>query len=174
MDKYYNSKSTQELADGLELYLKQAYIHPLYINCDCEDEGAEEAEFYLNALFLRDPDLSRDFRKKILESPVICNDYFKSRCLSFLLMSPGKHHEYSIQYLSDHHDILPVSFLQQAMFYFECAKYDPADNYHVPDSLIIKLKSRYHVVKDDNNTAAYELAGLKETYDDFSVAYPLP
>lgn len=51
MDKYYNSKSTQELADGLELYLKQAYIHPLYINCDCEDEGAEEAEFYLNALF---------------------------------------------------------------------------------------------------------------------------
>lgn len=53
MDKYYNSKSTQEPADGLELYLKQAYIHPLYINCDCEDEGAEEAEFYLNALFTR-------------------------------------------------------------------------------------------------------------------------
>ncbi len=96
MDKYYNSKSTQELADGLELYLKQAYIHPLYINCDCEDEGAEEAEFYLNALFLRAPDLSRDFRKKILESPVICNDYFKSRCLSFLLMSPEKYREYSI------------------------------------------------------------------------------
>lgn len=53
MDKYYNSKSTHEPADTLELHLKQAYIHPLYINCDCEDEEAEEAQFYLNALFTR-------------------------------------------------------------------------------------------------------------------------
>ncbi|QXO66895.1 hypothetical protein [Morganella morganii] len=53
MDKYYNSKSTHESADTLDLYLKQTYIHPLYINCDCEDEEAEEAEFYLNALFTR-------------------------------------------------------------------------------------------------------------------------
>lgn len=53
MNTYYNSKSTHEPADTLELYLKQAYILPLCINCDCEDEEAEEAEFYLNALFTR-------------------------------------------------------------------------------------------------------------------------
>lgn len=45
MDNDYNSKSTQELADGLALYLKQGYINPLYFNWDCEDEGAEEAGF---------------------------------------------------------------------------------------------------------------------------------
>ncbi|EPV8581784.1 hypothetical protein ACWATV_002448, partial [Morganella morganii] len=122
MDNDYNSKSTQELADGLALYLKQGYINPLYFNWDCEDEGAEEAGFYLDTLSVRDPDLSCEFRKKIMESPVISNDYFKSQCMEYLLLSSDKHREYVIQYLSGHYDVLPVSVLQKAMFYFYCAK----------------------------------------------------
>ncbi len=94
MNNDYNSKSTQELADGLALYLKQGYINPLYFNRDCEDEDAEEAVFYLDALSVRDPDLSCDFRKKIMESPVISNDYFKSQCMEYLLLSSDKHREY--------------------------------------------------------------------------------
>ncbi len=174
MNNDYNSKSAQELADGLALYLKQGYINPLYINCDCEDECAEEAGFYLDALSVRDPDLSCDFRKKIMESPVICNDYFKSQCMEWLLLSSDKYRRYVIQYLSCHYDILPVSVLQKAMFYFYCAKSDPDDNDVVPDSLIVKLKSRYHAVKDNKDVMDYELTELKETGDDFYAAYPSP
>ncbi|HAS8353478.1 TPA: hypothetical protein I7721_20545 [Vibrio vulnificus] len=174
MNNDYNSKSVQELADGLALYLKQGYINPLYINCDCEDEGAEEAGFYLDVLSVHDPDLSCDFRKRIMESPVISNDYFKAQCMEWLLLSSDKYREYVIQYLSCHYDVLPVSVLQKAMFYFYCAKRDPDDNDVVPDSLIVKLKSRYHAVKDNKDVMAYELTELKETSDDFYAAYPSP
>lgn len=60
------------------------------------------------------------------------------------------------------------------MFYFYCAKRDPDDNDIVPDSLIVKLKSRYHTVKDNKDVMAYELTELKETGDDFCAAYPSP
>ncbi|HBZ5600969.1 TPA: hypothetical protein MKV14_003831, partial [Morganella morganii] len=54
------------------------------------------------------------------------------------------------------------------------AKRDPDDNDVVPDSLIVKLKSRYHTVKDNKDVMAYELTELKETGDDFCAAYPSP
>ncbi|ELY4854842.1 hypothetical protein SM113_002818 [Cronobacter turicensis] len=43
-------KLKNKLIDGLMLYLKQGYIDPWHINCDCEDEGSEEADRYLRKL----------------------------------------------------------------------------------------------------------------------------
>ena len=53
-----------------------------------------------------------------MESPVISNDYFKSQCMEYLLLSSNKHREYVIQYLSGHYDVLPVSVLQKRCFIF--------------------------------------------------------
>ena len=51
MNNDYNSKSTQELADGLALYLKQDYINPLY-HALLRGERCRRSGFYLQIHFL--------------------------------------------------------------------------------------------------------------------------
>lgn len=165
------NKSQQELADGLELYLKNGYIDPFYVNCDCFDEGAEEAMAYLDALLVMSPELYYGFCKKIMESNFIDNDLFKSHCMRELLFS-STNRDYVKRFLIEHTDLMSNYMLQEAMFYFYCAKNDPQDNQDIPNELILKLKHRYWIVKNDKSLMESELRELSKTYHDFSREYP--
>ncbi|MDT3665142.1 hypothetical protein ROK90_03815 [Cronobacter dublinensis] len=172
-----------KLIDGLALYLRQGYIDPYYINCDCIDEGAEEAAHYLSELDAIDEVSSAFFRKKIVESAFMQNGLFKSHCLGNLLLS-DKHRAWAVDYLIKNHHHLLSEPLKAAMFYFFCAKNDPCDHDVIPAPLITGLKSRYQKIMEENPASRYkslsayelltdgELSALTEEYNAFCKAYP--
>ncbi|EOI3502076.1 hypothetical protein ACULV4_001010 [Cronobacter dublinensis] len=172
-----------KLSDGLNLYLKQGYIDPYYINCDCIDEGAEEAAHYLSELDAIDEASSAFFRKKIVESAFMHNGLFKAHCLGNLLLS-DKHRAWAMDYLLENHHYLLSEPLKAAMFYFVCAKNDPCDHDVVPAQLIAGMKNRYNKIIEENPASRYrsfsafeiltdnELSELTEEFHAFCKAYP--
>ncbi|WP_244947237.1 hypothetical protein [Cronobacter turicensis] len=157
-----------KLIDGLMLYLKQGYIDPWYINCDCEDEGSEEADHYLRKLDVIDGEASAYFRKKIVESTFIQNGLFKSFCLDNLLLS-DKNSSYAINYLSENHSTLSLYPLKAAIFYCICAKNDPSNDNAIPAELISGLKNRYKKIAEKNKATRDQGVSACETFSDFEL-----
>ncbi|MDI7661345.1 hypothetical protein QLZ26_14630 [Cronobacter universalis] len=154
-----------KLIDGLILYLKQGYIDPWYINCDCEDEGSEEADRYLSKLDMIDKETSMYFRKKIVESTFIQNGLFKSFCLDSLLLS-DTHSSCAINYLCENHSTLSLHPLKAAMFYLVCAKNDPSNDNDIPDELISGLKNRYKKITEEHEAPRYQGLSDHEIFSD--------
>lgn len=159
-------KSEKELVDGLESYLKHGYVEPNYINNDSFDESADQAGEYLRALLLMDKKLVETYYKKIIESEVIWNDFFKSLCLSNLLLSESEW-EYAFNYLNENSEHLSIPVLKEALFYFYCAKNDP-EAHAVPKGLLKKLQARYKEIKNEPDVEFYN---LNEEYDNFAKVY---
>lgn len=161
-------KLKNKLIDGLILYLKQGYIDPWYINCDCEDEGSEEADHYLRKLDMIDAEASAYFRKKIVESTFIQNGLFKSFCLDSLLLSV-KHRPYAINYLCENHSALSLYLLKAALFYLICAKNDPLNDNDIPVGLISGLKNRYKKITEENEAPRHQELSACGTFSDFEL-----
>lgn len=166
--KSKDTKSEKQLVDGLESYLKYGYIDPYYINCDSFDENADQAEEYLRDLSSLNRVLVENYYKRIIESEVICNDFFKSCCMSRLLLSESEW-GYVFNYLSENSGVLSIPILKEAFSYFYYKKNDPQAHL-TPEGLFKKLKSRYEEVKDERDADFYH---LDEEYKNFVKAYCL-
>lgn len=166
-------RSQQVLVEGLEKYLKEGYIDPYYINCDSFDECADEVGMYLTALEAIDPKLCNNFRKRIIESPMIWNEDVKASCLSALLWSPSSDRTYVHHYLAKHHDHLPAPIVIEAMHYFCCEKNDHINQRVIPQELVQKIARRYTAIKEENAfDSRFYSRRMAEEYDHFVKAYP--
>lgn len=153
----------KELFDGLKSYLVNGYVNEL-----SPEDPAKDAFDYLNALYLADNDEGLVFCKLILESKILYNDFLRSTCLSYLLLSDSDW-QYAFSFLFENSKVLSVPSLKEALFYFYCAK-NEIDPYPVPEGLFSNLMGRYEELKDDPDAKFYH---LHETYNDFVKAYSL-
>ncbi|WP_311779075.1 MULTISPECIES: hypothetical protein [Pantoea] len=88
--------------------------------------------------------------------------------MSYLLLSETDG-QYSFSFLLENSDSLSVPLLQEALFYFYCAK-NETDPYPIPDGLFKKLIEKYEEVKDEPDASFYH---LHEVYNDFVKTYSL-
>ncbi|WP_225087999.1 hypothetical protein U1R68_11125 [Pectobacterium colocasium] len=158
-----NKPELKELFDGLNSYLTYGYVNEL-----SPEDPAKDAFDYLNALYLANQHEGLVFCKLILESEILYNDFLRSTCLSYLLLSESDW-QYSFSFLLENSKALSVPLLKEALFYFYCAK-NETDPYPVPDGLFKKLMARYEELKDDPDAKFYH---LHETYNDFLKSYSL-
>ncbi len=161
-------KSEQQLVEGLESYLEYGYIDPFYINCDSFDENADQVEEYLRYLSSINIELVESYYKRIIESEVIWNDFFKSRCIYRLLLSVSER-GYAFNYLNENNANLSIPILKEALSYFFYSKND-SEARLVPEGLFKKLQARYEEVKDEHDAKFYH---LDEEYNNFVKAYCL-
>ena len=158
-----NQPEIKGLFDGLKSYLKNGYVNEL-----SPEDPAKDAFDYLNALYFINQHDGLFFCRLILESKALHNEFLRATCLSYLLLSENDW-QYSFSFLLENSNSLSVPLLQEALFYFHCAK-NEADPYPVPEGLFKKLMERYEELKDDPDAKFYH---LHETYNDFSKAYSL-
>ncbi|WP_127960484.1 hypothetical protein [Serratia microhaemolytica] len=154
-------KNIKELLEGLSSYLTNGYVNEL------STEAPEKDAFdYLNMLYSIDQNEGIVFCKLILESRVLYNDFLRSTCLLYLLLSE-RDWEYAFLFLLN--NILSIQLLKEGLVYFYCAK-NETEPHPVPDGLFKKLMDRYEELKDDPDADFYH---LHEAYNDFVKAYSL-
>lgn len=151
------------LIDGLRSYIVNGYV-----NESLFEDPSKDAFDYLNELYLKSNDEGLFFCKLILESNISNNDFLRSTCIYYLLLSENEW-LYAFSFLYNNCDFLSVPILKEALFYFYCAKND-IESHPVPEGLFKKLVDRYQEVKNDPDADFYH---LHETYNDFIKAYSL-
>lgn len=156
-----NQPELKELLNGLSSYLANGYVNEL-----SPEDPAKDAFDYLNALYLINQREGLVFCRLILESKTPYNEFLRATCFSYLLLSETDW-QYSFSFLLKNSDSLSIPLLQEALFYFYCAKND-TDPYPIPDGLFKKLIERYKEVKDEPDAKFYH---LHEVYNDFVKAY---
>lgn len=153
----------KELLDGLNSYLINGYVNEL-----SPEDPAKDAFDYLNMLYLMDQKEGLSYCKLILESATLFNLSLRKTCLYYIILSESDW-EYAFSFLLKNSEELSVESLNEAFFYFYCAK-NETDPHPVPEGLFKKLIARYQEVKDDPDANFYH---LHETYDDFIKTYAL-
>lgn len=156
-----NQPELKELLNGLSNYLANGYVNEL-----SPEDPAKDAFDYLNTLYLINQREGLVFCRLILESKTPYNEFLRATCLSYLLLSETDW-QYSFSFLLKNSDSLSIPLLQEALFYFYCAK-NEIDPYPIPDGLFKKLIERYKEVKDEPDAKFYH---LHEVYNDFVKAY---
>ncbi len=158
-----NQPERKELFDGLNSYLANGYVNEL-----SPEDPAKDAFDYLNTLYLIDQHEGLVFCKLILESGTLYNDFLRSTCLYYLMLSESNW-QYTFSFLYENSKVLSVQLLKEALFYFYCAK-NETNPHPVPEGLFKKLMERYQIVKDESDANFYH---LHEAYNDFVKAYSL-
>jgi hypothetical protein len=156
-----NQPELKELFDGLKSYLANGYVNEL-----SPEDPAKDAFDYLNTLYLANQHEGLVFCRLILESETLYNDFLRATSLSYLLLSESGW-QYAFSFLLENNKSLSVPLLQEALFYFYCAK-NETEPHPVPDGLFKKLMERYQMVKNEPDADFYH---LHEAYNDFVKAY---
>ncbi|BBU96768.1 MULTISPECIES: hypothetical protein [Providencia] len=155
------NKSIERLLTGINNYITYGYVDSMSFN-----EASDDLFDYLSELTSLDSKKAFFYYKKILTDKNINDDFLKSLCLNRLLLSEFEW-SYAFEFLNKNAHELSIPCLEKALFYFYCAKNDPA-SHPIPDRLIDKLIARYQEVKNDPNADFYHLS---ESFDNFSRAY---
>ncbi|MEQ4925506.1 hypothetical protein [Proteus hauseri] len=155
------NKSIEQILVGINNYITYGYVDENSFN-DAEDDLFEN----LDQLTLLDDKKALSFYEKLLNEQNIKDEFLKSLFLNELLLSESKWN-YAFNYLDNNAYQLSIPCLEKALFYFYCAKNDPA-SHPTPDRLIEKLIARYQEVKNDPNANFYHLT---ESFENFSRAY---
>lgn len=155
------NKSIEQILVGINNYITYGYVDENSFN-DAEDDLFEN----LDQLTLLDDKKALSFYEKLLNEQNIKDEFLKSLFLNELLLSESKWN-YAFNYLDNNAYQLSIPCLEKALFYFYCAKNDPA-SHPTPDRLIEKLIARYQEVKNDPNADFYHLT---ESFENFSRAY---